>query len=115
MRMLENKFNLTLCETYGLSELLVVSMSTLDNHELGTVGKPICDIKVIDDSGKEVPRGEIGEAVFNTPWVMKEYYKATDLTAQVLKNDWFYTGDLVRMDEGGYLEYVESQVLLQRG
>ncbi|GAI37759.1 unnamed protein product, partial [marine sediment metagenome] len=42
MKMLEDKFNLTLCETYGLSELSVVSMSTLDNHKLGTVGKPIC-------------------------------------------------------------------------
>jgi len=109
MKMLEDKFNLTLCETYGLSELSVVSMSTLDNHKLGTVGKPICDLKVVDDSGKEVTRGEIGEAVFKVPWVMKGYYKAPALTAQVLKDGWFYTGDLVRMDEGGYLEYVEKK------
>lgn len=109
MRMLEDKFNLTLCETYGLSELSVVSMSTLDNHKLGTVGKSICDLKVIDDGGKEVTQGEIGEAVFKVPWVMKEYYKATELTAQVLKDGWFHTGDLVRMDEDGYLEYVEKK------
>ena len=109
MKMLEDKYNLTLCETYGLSELFVVSMSTLANHKLGTVGKPICDLKVIDDGGKEVTQGEIGEAVFKVPWVMKEYYKAPDLTAQVLKDGWFYTGDLVRMDEDGYLEYVEKK------
>ncbi len=109
MNMLEDKFNLILCETYGLSELSVVSMSTLDNHKLGTVGKPICDLRIIDDSGKEVLQGEVGEAVFSAPWAMKEYYKAPELTAQVLKNGWFHTGDLVRMDEDGYLEYVEKK------
>jgi len=109
MKMLEDKFNLTLCETYGLSELFVVSMSTLDNHKLGTVGKPICDIKIIDDSGREVPQGEAGEAVLSVPWAMKEYYKAPDLTTQVFKDGWFYTGDLVKMDEDGYLEYVEKK------
>jgi len=109
MKMLEDKFNLTLCETYGLSETSVVSMSTLDNHKLGTVGKPICDLKILDDGGKEVTQGEIGEAVFKAPWVMKGYYKATELTAQVLKDGWLHTGDLVRMDEDGYLEYVEKK------
>ena len=109
MKMLEDKFNLTLCETYGLSELSVVSMSTLDNHKLGTVGKPICDLRIIDDSGKEVTQGEIGEAVFKVPWMMKGYYRSPELTAQVLKAGWFHTGDLVRMDEDGYLEYVEKK------
>lgn len=109
MKMLEDKFKLTFCETYGLSELFVVSMSTLSNHKLGTVGKPICGIKIIDDNGREVPRGEAGEAIFRVPWAMKEYYKAPDLTAQVLKDGWFYTGDLVRMVEDGYLEYVEKK------
>ena len=109
MKMLEDKFNLTLCETYGLSELSVVSMSTLDNHKLGTAGKPICDIKVVDDGGKEVPQGEAGEAVFNVPWAMKGYYKAPDLTAQVLKDGWFCTGDLVKLDSDGYLEYIEKK------
>ncbi len=109
MKMLEDKFKLTFCETYGLSELFVVSMSTLSNHKLGTVGKPICDIKMIGDNGREVPRGEAGEAILRVPWAMKEYYKAPDLTAQVLKDGWFYTGDLVRMVEDGYLEYVEKK------
>ena len=109
MKMLEDKFGLTLCETYGLSELSVVSMSTIDDHKLGTVGKPICDLKIVDDSGAEVVTGEIGEAVFRVSWMMKEYYKALDLTAQAIKDGWFHTGDLVRMDEDGYLEYVERK------
>lgn len=109
MKILEQKFGLTLCETYGLSELSVVSMSTLDNGKLGTVGKPICDLRIVDEQGKEVAQGEIGEAIFKVPWMMKGYHKAPELTAQVLNDGWFHTGDLVRMDDEGYLEYVEKK------
>jgi len=109
MKMLEDKLGLTLCETYGISEVSVVSMSTLTNHRLGTVGKPICDLKIIGDDNREVATGDIGEAVFRVPWAMKEYYKAPELTAQVLRDGWFYTGDSVRMDGDGYLEYVEKK------
>jgi len=109
METLEDKFGLSLYEVYGLTEASAVSISTFNSRKLGTVGKPICGLKILDDNGKEVPRGEIGEAVFNAPWVMKGYYKAPELTAQVLKDGWFYTGDLVKMDEEGYLEYIEKK------
>ncbi len=109
MKMLEEKLGLTLCETYGLSELSVVSMSTLADHKLGTVGRPICDLRIIDDDGREVASGDMGEAVFKVPWAMQEYYKAPELTAQVFRDGWFYTGDSVRMDSEGYLEYVEKK------
>jgi acyl-coenzyme A synthetase/AMP-(fatty) acid ligase len=109
METLEDKFRLSLYEVYGLTEASAVSISTFDSRKLGKVGKPICGLKILDDSGREVPRGEIGEAVFSAPWVMKGYYKAPELTAQVLKDGWFHTGDLVRMDEDGYLEYIEKK------
>lgn len=109
METLEDKFGLSLYEVYGLTEASAVSISTSKCRKLGTVGKPICRLKILDDDGKKVRRGEIGEAVFNAPWVMKGYYKAPELTAQVLNDGWFYTGDLVRMDEEGYLEYIEKK------
>ena len=109
MKTFEDNFGLSLYEVYGLTEVSAVSISTFNSCKLGTVGQPICGIKILDDSGKEVRRGEIGEAVFNAPWVMKGYYKAPELTAQVLKDGWFYTGDLVRMDKEGYLEYIEKK------
>ena len=109
METLEDKFGLSLYEVYGLTEVSAVSISTYNSRKLGTVGKPICRLKILDDSGKEVTRGEIGEAVFNASWAMKGYYKAPELTAQVLKDGWFYTGDLVRMDEEGYVEYIEKK------
>jgi len=109
MKTLEDKFALGLYEVYGLTEVSAVSISTFENRKLGTVGKPICPLRILDDNGNEVPRGEIGEAVFKAPWVMKGYYKAPRLTSQVLRDGWFYTGDLVRMDEEGFLEYVEKK------
>jgi long-chain acyl-CoA synthetase len=109
MDALEDKFGLSLYEVYGLTEVSAVSISTFNGRKLGTVGKPICGLRILDDSGKEVPRGEIGEAVFNAPWAMKGYYKAPELTAEVLRGGWFYTGDLVKMDEEGYLEYIEKK------
>ena len=109
MKSLEEKFNLSLYEVYGLTEISAVSISTSEHRKLGTVGKPICHLRIQDDNGKKVRQGEIGEAVFNAPWAMKGYYKAPKLTAQVLKDGWFYTGDLVRMDEEGYVEYIEKK------
>jgi long-chain acyl-CoA synthetase len=109
METLEDKFHLSLYEVYGLTEVSAVCISTFDSRKMGTVGKPICRLKILDDDGSEVPRGEIGEAVFNAPWVMKGYYKAPELTGRVLKDGWFYTGDLVRMDEEGYVEYIEKK------
>lgn len=109
MKALEDKFALSLYEVYGLTEVSAVSISTPDCRKLGTVGKPICDIRIVDDNGKEVRRGEIGEAVFNAPWVMKGYHRAPELTAEVYRDGWFSTGDLVKMDEEGYLEYIEKK------
>jgi long-chain acyl-CoA synthetase len=109
MKALEDKFDLSLYEIYGLTETSAVSLSTFSSRKLGTVGKPICGLKILDDSGQEAHRGEIGEAVFKVPWVMKGYYKEPKLTAQVLKDGWFYTGDFVRMDEEGYVEYIEKK------
>ena len=109
MENLEAKFGLDLYEVYGLTEASAVSISSFKSRKLGTVGKPICGLRILDDRGKEVANGEIGEAVFNAPWIMKGYYKAPELTAQVLKDGWFYTGDLVRMDREGYVEYIEKK------
>ena len=109
MKALEDKFALSLYEVYGLTEVSAVSISTSNSRKLGTVGKPICGIRVVDDDGKEVPRGEIGEALFSAPWVMKGYHRAPEVTAEVLRDGWFHTGDLVRMDEDGYLEYIEKK------
>jgi len=104
--MLEKKFHLTACEIYGLTELIIVTIGAICDRKLGTAGKPLAELKVLDKNCKEVRRGKIGEAVARAPWMMKEYYKSPELTAQVIKDGWFHTGDLVRLDEDGYLEFI---------
>jgi long-chain acyl-CoA synthetase len=117
MDMLEKKLHLTVCEIYGLTELIIVTLGAIRDRKLGTAGKPLAELKVLDKNGKEVPRGSVGEAVARAPWMMKEYYKSPELTAQVLKDGWFHTGDLVKLDEDGYLEFIEktSSIIVPSG
>jgi long-chain acyl-CoA synthetase len=117
MEMLERKFNLTACEIYGLTELIIVTLGAIRDRKLGTAGKPLAELRVLDKNGKEVPRGSVGEAVARAPWMMKEYYKSPELTARVIKDGWFHTGDLVRLDDDDYLEFIEktSSIIVPSG
>ncbi|MDH4268865.1 MAG: AMP-binding protein [Dehalococcoidia bacterium] len=114
---LEKRFHLTACEIYGLTELIIVTLGAIRDRRLGTAGKPLAELRVLDKNGTEVPRGSVGEAVARAPWMMKEYYKSPELTAQVLRDGWFHTGDLVRLDEDGYLEFIEktSSIIVPSG
>ena len=109
MEVLEKKFGLTLCEVYGTTEALAVTLNDFRRRKLGMAGYPVVETRVVDADDKEVPRGEIGEVVCKSSQVMKGYYNAPELTAQVLKDGWFHTGDLVRMDEDGCVEYIEKR------
>ncbi len=65
---------------------------------------PPYEMRIVDDDRKEVPLGTIGEIAFRGPVVMKGYMNNPTATAEVLDADgWYYTGDLGRMDEEGYL------------
>jgi long-chain acyl-CoA synthetase len=117
MEMLEKKLHLTVCEIYGLTELLAVTIGAIRDRKLGTAGKPLAELKVLDKNGQEVSPGSVGEAVARAPWMMKEYYGSPELTARVLKDGWFHTGDLVKLDEDGYLEFIEktSSIIVPSG
>lgn len=114
---LEKKYHLTACEIYGLTELIIVTIGAIRDRKLGTAGRPLADLRVLDRNGREVPRGTIGEAVARAPWMMKEYYGSPELTSQVLRDGWFHTGDLVRLDEDGYLDFIEktSSIIVPSG
>lgn len=88
-------------EGYGLTETApIISVRPIADPVMHTVGTPIrgVEIRVVDDDGKPLPRGQKGSLQVRGPTVMKGYYKRDDLTAKVIDKDgWFDTGDLARL------------------
>jgi len=85
-----------------------------------TVGKPIpgTEVKVIDqDTGKQIGTGEVGEMMVKGPNVLKGYWQNPDETNKQLEKDgWLHTGDLVSVDEKGFISmYGRSKDLINRG
>lgn len=101
---IEQKYRLlgfNLIKGYGLTETSpVVAIETNENYKLGSVGKHVPGIEIAlsdkDASG-------MGELIVKGPIVMKEYYKNEEATNDAIKNNWFYTGDLAKIDDEGYV------------
>lgn len=99
-------FQFDLLEGYGLSECspIVTNHRPESVKKAGSIGYalPEVTVKVFNENGEEVPVGEIGEIVVKGPNVMKGYWRRPEETAAVLKDGWFYTGDIGYQDEDGY-------------
>jgi len=99
----KDKFKRPILEGYGISEASpVVAGNRLDYIKPGSVGKPLSDdviVKILDDDGVEIPLGEVGEIVVKGPNIMQGYWKMPKETNDVLKNGWFFTGDLGYIDK----------------
>ena len=100
-------------EGYGLTETSpVLCINPLDGKvKLGTIGMPVSstEIRIVDEDGKDVPQGERGELIAKGPQVMLGYYNKPEETANVMKEGWFYTGDVAIMDEDGYFKIVDRK------
>lgn len=101
------KHGVTLLEGYGATETSpVVSTNSLEFNRPGSIGKPIpgVQVKIIDvESGKECETGSTGVIYVKGDLVMKGYYNDPELTAEVLKDGWYNTGDMGYLDADGYL------------
>jgi len=70
---------------------------------------PVCDMKIVDDQGLELPRGTVGELWGKGPNVVKGYWRKPEATAETFADGWVKTGDLARMDDEGYLYIVDRK------
>ncbi|MDO8691609.1 MAG: AMP-binding protein, partial [Dehalococcoidia bacterium] len=70
---------------------------------------PNVEVRLVDDADREVPCGEVGEITVRSEAVMKGYWERPEATAQSLRNGWLHTGDLARMDEDGFMYFVDRK------
>ena len=72
---------------------------------------PGMEFKAVDEDGEEVPwDGEtVGELCYRGPWVIDSYYNREDATKRQFRDGWFHTGDLVTVDEEGYIDIVDRE------
>jgi long-chain acyl-CoA synthetase len=101
-------------EGYGLSETSpIVTLNRFDLKEYnGTVGYPLpnVDVTILDDAGKSVPMGEIGELCVKGPNVMQGYWMKPEETANVFTKDgWMKTGDIVLMEKDGKIKIMDRK------
>ena len=78
---------------------------------MGAIGRPgyLWEAKVVDEQGRDVGEGQVGELAVRGPGVMKCYYKDPEATAEVLRGDWLFTGDMAEMDADGFLYLVDRK------
>ncbi len=109
---------------YGLTEASLISMLDAgEPNKPGAAGKPNrveFDVRLVDDDDVEVTTGEVGEIVCrpNGPNLMfAGYWNRPDSTVEATRNLWFHTGDLGRIDDDGYLYFVDRKkdALRRRG
>ncbi len=96
-----NNFGMTTVQGYGLTETSPVLIAETENAiRYGSIGHPIPDVEIkIENKNEE----GIGEIVAKGPNVMLGYYENEEETNKVLKDGWFYTGDLAYEDKDGYI------------
>lgn len=106
----QEQYGQSIHQGYGLTETSPCASYNHDLHyQLGSIGTPIenVEMKLVNPDGLEVAIGELGEIVIRGPNVMLGYWNRPFETVQVIKNGWFHTGDLGRLDDKGFFYLVD--------
>ncbi|NLV78543.1 MAG: long-chain-fatty-acid--CoA ligase [Rhodococcus sp.] len=80
-------------------------------RKLGSVGRviPTVQARVVDDEMNDVAPGEVGEIVYRGPTMMREYWNNPTATSEAFHGGWFHSGDLVRVDDEGFVYVVDRK------
>ena len=102
-----------LVQIYGSTETCPIAAclkATDAERKAGSTGKAAahCELRIVDDSGKEAAQGAIGEILVRGPNLMNGYWNAPQETASALVDGWFHSGDMGHLDAEGYL-YVDGR------
>ena len=122
VRRLRQALGCRIAQTYTLSESAVVStVLSADDHDfdqpqfdaarLASCGREALDVKlrIVDESGRDLPDGEVGGVALSSPGNMLGYWNQPELTARTLREGWVHTGDLGRRDAAGYVYLVDRK------
>ncbi|MBR7148288.1 MAG: AMP-binding protein, partial [Firmicutes bacterium] len=99
---------------YGLSESIgpgCVHLGVDNIHKVGAIGKAGFgwETRIVDETGADVARGDVGELAVRGPGLMTCYYNDPAATAAVLKDGWLFTGDMAQEDEDGFIFLVDRK------
>ncbi|MCE3551563.1 long-chain fatty acid--CoA ligase [Pseudonocardia sp. RS11V-5] len=113
LKAFENQFGCEIYEGYGLSETAPVASFNQPGRprKPGTIGFPVrgCEMRVVDDEGRDVPAGEPGEIAIRGENVMKGYWNRPDATEAAIPDGWFRSGDIATRDADGYYTIVDRK------
>lgn len=89
----------------------VTAIETGDHEILKAAGRPVVgiDMLILDDQGKEVAPGEVGEVCVRGPNVTKGYLNLPEVNAETFRDGWFHTGDMGRMDDRGFMYLMDRK------
>ena len=109
----EKVFGAPIYEGYGLSETSPVVCFNQQGQarKPGSIGTAVrgARLRIVDDQDREVPVGEVGELVVAGEYVMAGYWRNPEATAAAVRDGWFHTGDLARVDEDGFYYIVDRK------
>ncbi|RCI03263.1 hypothetical protein CU098_012105 [Rhizopus stolonifer] len=107
---LKNRHGLSVIDIYGLTETLLFFKNSIEDTKVGSTGRlcPGFEVRLIDDDGNDVPRGDVGHLIIRGPTICKGYYNDPEITAATFDKDgYIFTGDLLKCDNEGRWYYVE--------
>jgi acyl-CoA synthetase (AMP-forming)/AMP-acid ligase II len=108
---------------YGLTETSGAAVTNGGKNyvtrpdSVGRPASPVMELKIVDDADNELPVGQAGEICIKGPTVFKEYFNKPEATAEAIRDGWFHTGDVGKLDEEGFLYVVDriKDVIIRGG